>query len=77
MYENITDDITTATTKLVIMPTPIVKNDAASNDSVTASNMDLTEQNNPLTMNHEPTVITPQEKSSRKKESVSSEDRRR
>lgn len=76
VYENITDDITTSTTKLVIVPTPIVKSDAANNDSVAASNLNLMEQNKPSTMNLS-SVSTTQEKSSRKKESGSIEDRRK
>lgn len=70
VYENITDDITTSTTKLVIVPTPIVKSDAAANDSVTESNIDSKEQNE---MTSKPPVIVTLEKSSRKKESGISE----
>lgn len=76
VYENITDDITTSTTKLVIVPTPMVKSDAAANDNSTVASMVLKELNSQLAMN-DSSVITLQEKSPRKKESGSSEERKK
>lgn len=67
MYENITDDITTSTTKLAIVPTPIVKSDAVVNSSVTESITDSMEQNNQTMIGNSSMNLLP-EKSSRKKE---------
>lgn len=75
MYENITNDITTTTTKLVIVPTPIAKNDSAS-DNVTSPNVDSKEQNYQLVKNTS-NIVVPQEEDSRKKENASYKDGRK
>lgn len=74
MYENVTNDITTATTKLVIVPTPMVKNEVPANDNVTSA--DLKEQNNQL-VNNTSSVLVPNEKNSTKKENESIKDGRK
>lgn len=85
MYENITDDITTSTTKLAIVPTQIVNtnNDVATaNVSITESSITSMEQSTEMTSNttrknekttSKPSVLITQEKTSRKKESGTSE----
>lgn len=70
VYENNTDDITTATTKLTIVPTSIVKIEGDVKDSVTESTPDLKEQdnlNNQMVITNTSANVT-LEKTSRKKE---------
>lgn len=75
VYENITNDITTATTKLAIVPTPIVKNDADPKETSTESIVESKILNSNMMVNNT-TANEPQGKSSRKKESGNIKDSR-
>lgn len=76
MYENITNDITTSTTKLVIVPTPTAENNVPANGNVTSSNMDLKEQSEKI-VNNTASDNKPQEQNSRKKEKENIKDGRK
>lgn len=64
MYESDLNDTTTTTTKLVIVPTPVSKNETV---NTTSSNVDLKEQSYQLG-NNTSNVVVPQEDNSGKKE---------
>lgn len=70
VYENVTNDITTATTKLVAVPTQSAKIEVADKENVTTPMQDMKDQ---FLTNNSSVPVT-QEKNSRKKQDDSNRD---
>ncbi|XP_037029762.1 uncharacterized protein LOC119069732 [Bradysia coprophila] len=67
VYENVTNDITTETTKLALVPTTIAKIEAVGKDNVTESSLESMKPNDDTITNNS-TVDLSQEKNARKNE---------
>ncbi|KAJ6635750.1 hypothetical protein Bhyg_14336 [Pseudolycoriella hygida] len=79
VYENITNDVTTSPTKLVIVPTPITKRDEPVTTSPHILNSNATSSTSTKDRNTMNSSVTPtsHEKSSRKKEKGNNEEGRK
>lgn len=67
VYENVTDDITTTTTKLVLVPTTIAKVEAVGKGNETESSAEVIKPNDAMVKTNS-TVVAPQEKNARNNE---------